>query len=283
MPNKKKEIGIKKVIRYFDDRFYLLNENGKELYLPSSTTILQASPKPWLAQWRGSLGNEEADRIMNEALRKGSNVHDAIRVWINGGQIIYNDPKRPSYQPEELAEIISETRDSFLLREQQELLEVYRLIKWFEEINPRIIATEMTVFSMKYFFAGTLDLLIDIKEGKYNINGSKALELPAGRYIVDYKTGNSFDKKNYFRQVASYDLAAREQGEKIIGALIIHTNDNQIKGGIEGLKTYYVDREQLDKSFDEFLAIKKVYEIELSYEPKIIDLPTLLKREDKND
>jgi len=295
---------IDRTYMWFDDRFYILLKdeiekaysegatihpkikdaliNGApEVWLPSSTTILGAAPKPWLADWKGRIGNEEAEKKLNEGGEKGSRVHDAIQVWTSDGMVIYNNPKKPLFTPEELFEITKdkvEYVDYIVLREQQEHLECWRLQQWFKEVNPTIISTEFTCVSLENMYAGRGDLLCQIKTGIYNINGSKPLTLPGGIYVVDYKTGKTFDKPNYYRQIGSYSNAIEENGQyEITGGLIIHTNDNKIRGGIiEGLKTYYASKEDLSKSFEEFLKVKAVYDIDLDYQPKVIELPAIL-------
>ena len=42
---------------------------------PSVTTILSIIRKPYLERWRGEIGNEDADFIMEEAGGLGSEVH----------------------------------------------------------------------------------------------------------------------------------------------------------------------------------------------------------------
>jgi len=148
---------IDRTYMWFDDRFYILLKdeiekaysegatihpkikdaliNGApEVWLPSSTTILGAAPKPWLADWKGRIGNEEAEKKLNEGGEKGSRVHDAIQVWTSDGMVIYNNPKKPLFTPEELFEITKdkvEYVDYIVLREQQEHLECWRLQQWF--------------------------------------------------------------------------------------------------------------------------------------------------------
>jgi hypothetical protein len=258
---------------WFEDRFYCIKKEevlkayeeganlhpkihaaivsgNEEVWLPSSTTILGAAPKPWLADWRGSLGNVEADRVRDNALAKGSRIHEAINIWTNGGLVIYNNPRKPSFTVEEIQELTKDKK-YIILQDQQEHLETYRLIQWFNEVQPTVIATEFTVVSLEHGYAGTGDLLIHIKDGT-----------------------------NYFRQVASYSQAIEENRQyEIAGGLIIHTNDNKIKGGIEGLKTYHIDKPGIEKSFDEFLKIKAVYDLDLDYQPKVIELPAVLSKD----
>ena len=58
------------------------------------TTILSSSPKEWLGRWRGQVGNWEADRIMNEALDKGSKIHSAFANLIEGAIILYSNANK---------------------------------------------------------------------------------------------------------------------------------------------------------------------------------------------
>ena len=65
---------------------------GKEK-LPSVTTILQATQTPekleFFKRWRAQKGEEEADRIKNEAASRGTNLHKHLEKYVLGeGQLI---------------------------------------------------------------------------------------------------------------------------------------------------------------------------------------------------
>ncbi len=247
-------------------------------YFPSSTTILGVAPKPFLAKWRGQVGNWEADRVLEESQNKGSRIHNATSIWMNGGKIIYNNPKRPSFNEQQLSEIIN-NKPYLILKEQQEQLEVWRFVQWCKAVNPKFIANELMVFSLQYSYAGTLDNIFDIQGGKFEINGTKPIEIPTGRYIIDLKTGGE-DDKGHSKQLASYMTAYEEDREKDIdGGIIIYTNA-QTKGKIEGLKTVLYSREQLEEQFQKFLNIKKVWDEYGMEKPKIFELPAILSLED---
>jgi len=281
--NNTQKINFIKTISYFDDRFYKVEVDGFEQYYPSVTTILGITHKPWLAQWRGQVGNWEADRVTEEALHKGSVIHSAIEIILAGGKVIFNPAKSPVYTQEELEVMTQEFKCPWMvLTDQQQHLEVWRLLKWVKTVRPKVIYSEHKVASAKHQYAGTIDGVFDIEEGSYSISGSKALTIPAGRYIVDYKTGKNFDD-DYYLQASAYMKALEEgSGEnEIAGALIIHTNDNKIKGGIEGLKTYLRNREELETDFQDFLACKKLFDRKSTVKPKIIDLPGILSLEEE--
>ena len=64
-------------------RFYI-DSNGKEV--PSVTTVLSAtSDKSGIDEWKRRVGHEEATKIINESTTIGSNVHNALENYLNGG------------------------------------------------------------------------------------------------------------------------------------------------------------------------------------------------------
>lgn len=251
-----------KQIEWFDDRFYKVDSE----FYPSVTTILGVAPKPFLAHWRGQVGNWEADRIMGEAQVKGSNVHLAISTILLGGQVVY-EPKN------ELTDrniYLSENPKTIFLQNQQEVLETYRFLQFLEEVKPKVILSEAIVYSEIYKFAGTLDLLLEIEEGEYQVAGSKSLKLD-GLYIADIKTGKQISDEAYC-QIAAYSKCL---DKNINGGLVIHTN-SQTKNGIEGLQTYLRTDKELNQDFIKFLNYQAIYNYN-PIEPKVFDLPKILK------
>lgn len=289
------------VISWFDDRFYkckLTKEQIKKIqtnaskinpkfeytvidnniFLPSTTTILSSSPKEWLSRWRGQVGNWEADRIMNEALDKGSRIHTAISEAINGTVILLNNPKAPSYTKEQITAIETESKKGVLvLSNQQEMLEVWRIVQFINIVKPQIIASEMTVYSEKYGFAGTLDLLFYIEKGSYSLGDKETFEVEkSGHYILDIKTGGE-DDNNYPEQLASYYKAVEESSDyKVEGAVILYSNANK-KRGIEGFKAVQFSRSDLDYHFQGFTYQYNIWLKKSQTTPKVFDLPSLIR------
>ena len=70
------------------DRKY---EIGKEK-LPSVTTILKntesSEKSESLARWRQKVGENEAERIVNEAARRGTAMHSYLETYIKGGNLV---------------------------------------------------------------------------------------------------------------------------------------------------------------------------------------------------
>ena len=78
-----------KVIEYFDQRFYKMSFLDPLDYFPSVTTKLGIIDKPFLARWRGDIGNREADYRVRDAQEKGSNIHNGWFVMTQGGAVVY--------------------------------------------------------------------------------------------------------------------------------------------------------------------------------------------------
>ena len=275
-PEDEKPKVIAKQISWFDDHFYQVGED----FLPSVTTILNAVPKSFLSNWRGQVGNWEADRIMNEAMDKGSRIHNAVSIFLSGGAILFNNPKAPAYNQEEIEQVKQSTKLFCLIQNQQEMLELYRFQQFFDKVSPQVIATDLNVYSLKLNYAGSLDMILDIQDGNYEVNGAKPIHIPTGRYICDLKTGSAIDD-NYYSQIAAYMVAYEEIDHQleISGGLIIHTNSKTQKG-IEGFSLYQRNRDELEEDFQRFLKYKAIYDMNGSTKPKIFNLPGIIKMRD---
>lgn len=150
----------------------------------SVTTALSIIRKPPLEQWRGNLGNVEADRIAEEAGDIGRRVHDTIKL-INQGRnpnkIIVSDDIQPM---------------------------VERYIAWHDKYVEGVIAVEQTVYNELYQYAGTYDLLAVLRGDK----------LPT---LIDIKTGRSIAYPEIPLQLAGYQKTLPD-GIKIKQRAILH-------------------------------------------------------------
>lgn len=117
---------------------------------PSVTTILSIIRKPYLERWRGEIGNEDADCIMEEAGELGSEIHDIAENIARG----------------KLWDATSED-----VVKMGEALE-----SWFADNVLDVIATEQFVFHPLYQYAGRLDLIALVRGDEH----------PS---IIDIKTG----------------------------------------------------------------------------------------------
>jgi len=279
-----------KMIQWFDDHFYKITYtvDGFEMtdYFPSATTKLGVVAKPFLAKWRGDIGNREADLRMFEASERGVRLHHAWYVLTTGGAVVYNPFQRPNYNEYELEKIMADNFGNVaVIRYQDEMYELYKLQRWLQVVNPTIIASEMIVYSIPNRDAGTTDNVMSIKEGEYMINGAKPLKLPGGVYIVDLKTGNVVDD-DAFMQTACYAKCYQEMVKtEIVGTLILHTG-SKVRSAIEGLSTLYRSKEQMEQDYQDYRLAAALWERKNGdSKPKVFEFPSLLnfRKDESND
>lgn len=118
----------------------------------------------------------------------------------------------------------------------------YKYDKNSIEISPttiKFLRAEQSVFSLKYFYAGTFDFLCEI-DGK--------------KYICDFKTSTGIYGREYFYQTAAYRNAIGELGwgTDIAGSIIIRSgkegNDLEVKHSLA-----------YEQDFSAFLAAYVLY------------------------
>jgi hypothetical protein len=110
-------------------------------------------------------------------------------------------------------------------------------VKWANENQVKFISSELRVYSEKYWYAGTLDLILEM-------NGKK--------YVADIKTTSGIYDRTPFFQMAGYQIALEEYGMKGIDGRII------IRCGKDGA---FEVKESLDYETDKkgFLACLELY------------------------
>ena len=150
-----------KQVNILDSRFYRRSDK----YYPSVTSILNFFPKNnFFHSWLKDVGHN-SEIIMRKAAHEGTQVHNAIEDFLGGQEITWIDQYGTAkYQ-----------------------LDVWKMILRFSEfwnqVKPELVSKEYHLFSDKYEYAGTADLIV-------RING----EL----WLLDIKTSNSLH--------TSYDL-----------------------------------------------------------------------------
>ena len=171
--NKQFKYLIGKRVNQLGSRCYEIN--GQKL--PSVTTILKGTEseekKKSLEQWRLKIGEREAERIMFESSKRGTQMHQYLEEFLIGQKRInFEGFDNESYQMSK--KIIEESLSTKL----NEL--------WGAEVN----------LHFPNLYAGTADAC-----GIYN--GTES--------ILDFKQSNKPKKRNwlddYFLQVAAYSLA----------------------------------------------------------------------------
>lgn len=167
-----------------DERWYCKPGESKTtglpefIFYPSSTWISGYYPKGIaFYKWLADKGWNEAEAIKQAAGNKGSIVHQAIESLEKMGTL-----------PIEALFLHPETKDPKSLST-EEIDCIFSFTKWHKEVNPQVLAIEMTIFGDGY--AGTLDRI-------YRINGQI--------YIVDFKT-SQYIWEEMKLQISSYNNA----------------------------------------------------------------------------
>ena len=103
-------------VDFFDDRYYRFDLSKDEVrYIASVTTRLGIERKWALEQWRGTVGNQQADYNMYETSERGKRIHWAWGIYLNGGTIIYQNYQTPVYTEEQIELIKKETLGNFFI------------------------------------------------------------------------------------------------------------------------------------------------------------------------
>lgn len=248
------------LVEWFDDHYYKVKNGDTYDYYPSVTTKLGVVAKPFLAKWRGDIGNREADMRLFEAQERGTRIHAAWEVLTMGGVVVFNPPRAPLFIPEKIEEIKKENNGLVeVIRYQDEMLQIVKLRKFLDVVKPKIISSEMKVFSTTNREAGTVDNIMEIEAGAYNVNGRLPLNIPKGRYVVDLKTGKSLDD-NAYMQTAAYARAYEEMGEGTIhGTIALHTG-SQIRTGIPGLGVHFRNAVEMEQDYKDFRHVSALWE-----------------------
>jgi hypothetical protein len=120
---------------------------------PRVSSILAVINKPFLATWRGKVGNAEADRIAREATDLGTRVHAVCAAALGGPPCDDTDPALAPY--------------------------VAAVQAWVATEVAEVVACERVLVSRQQGYAGTCDLLVRLRDG--------ALAL------ADFKTSKQLD------------------------------------------------------------------------------------------
>lgn len=237
-----------KQLNILDKRFYTKDNE----YYPSVSTILNSYPKgKYYEEWLKSYGFN-AEIIANKAAEEGSQVHDACERFIKGEQIKWINPNSG---------------------ELNYSLEVWTMILKFAEfwnkIKPELIASEYHLFSDKYKYAGTADLIIKFND-----------EL----WLIDIKTSNSLHTP-YELQLGAYANAWNEMhSEKITNTGILwlkaSTRTEGKQGAIQGKGWQLKVVNEIERNLEIFNKIYDIYKIENPNDKPIIQsLPTSIELE----
>tara|TARA_R110000796_G_scaffold84972_8_gene184792 strand:+ start:94 stop:864 length:771 start_codon:yes stop_codon:yes gene_type:complete len=228
-----------------DSRYY--QRNGE--YYPSITYVLQYYPKgKFFQDWLKKVGYS-ADHIVKRAGEEGTQVHEMCEDYLNGKELNFLSNGHPMYSPL--------VWQMFL-----------KFVDWWETYNPKLIETEVHLFSDELKVAGTCDMVCEI-DGKL--------------WIIDFKTSNHL-QTTYDLQTAIYGKCYEEcYGKKAdhYGVLWLKSSKRGPKSGTmqgKGWEMYESKRSQ-DTNIDIFKTVKKLFDLENPrHSPIFTEFKTTAKR-----
>lgn len=206
------------------DRIY--KTDNEKLEYVSVTTALSVLDKPGLYRWYGLNGIEKCEEIMKDSIDFGKAIHSKLELSFKTGRPV-NVDAAPDHQKLVLA----------------------KFNQWRDDVDFEYIESELTVYSDRFLFAGTLDVY-----GR--VNGEP--------HFIDFKTGN------YIYDTVAYQLSAVKEAyietypadREAIGAArsVLHLNR---KDPMYRFKTFKEDNRYQDHeaSYSAFLSCLNLYKI----------------------
>jgi hypothetical protein len=233
-----------------DSRYY--QRNGE--YYPSITYVLGAYPKgKFFEDWLKKVGYA-SEHIVRKAADQGTQTHEMIEDFLNGKELNFLSPSGyPQYDPL--------VWQMFL-----------RFVDFWEEYNPKLIETEVHLFSDELRVAGTCDMVCEIE-----IDGKTEL------WIIDFKTSNHL-QTTYDLQTAIYGKCYEECfGKKAdrYGVLWLKSNKRKAaEGKIQGKGwEMYESKRTQEENIDIFMTVKRLFDLENpKHSPIFTEFRTQAKR-----
>jgi hypothetical protein len=231
-----------------DSRYY--RRNGE--YYPSVTYVLNLYPKgKFFEDWLKKVGYA-SEYIVKKASEEGTQVHELCETYLNGEELYFLSPSgKPQHHPD--------VWQMFL-----------RFVDFWEEFNPKLIETEVHLFSDELKVAGTCDLIVEIND-----------EL----WLLDIKTSNQMHS-TYELQTAVYGQCYQECYNKKVdryGILWLKSSKRKAsKGKMQGKGWEILESERtFEENIDIFKTVKKLFDLENpTASPSFESFRTTVKRKD---
>jgi len=212
-----------------DSRYY--KRNGE--YYPSVTYVLGYYPKgKYFEDWLKKVGYS-AEFIVKKAAEEGTQVHEMIEEYLNGAELNFLSPQGyPQYNPD--------VWQMFL-----------RFVEFWEIYNPKLIETEVHLFSDELKVAGTCDMVCEI-DGEL--------------WIIDFKTANQI-QTTYELQTAVYAQCYKEcygKETQRYGILWLKSSKRKLnKEKMQGKGWEIVEPERTqEENLDIFRTVKRLFDLE---------------------
>lgn len=234
-------------IEFLDVRYYL-HDSG--IWIPSTTTILDAYPKTaQFYEWLKKYG-DQADEIRDEAGEIGTIVHNLTELYDNG-------------------EVVSLVDSQNKVKYKQIAWSMFeRYVEFSRRYMPDIVQNEMHIIDPDLGFGGTIDRIMEF-DTRHDVVGGK-------RLLIDIKTSGSVHKHYWLQLVAYKKLYEKKTGEVLDGVAILwlnaKTRSEGRKGAIQGLGWQMCFPDQpLDHYWDLFLHVQALWmEENKDYKPRNI-------------
>ena len=231
-----------------DSRFYRRNGN----YYPSVTYVLGYYPKGrHFEDWLKKVGYA-SEHIVKKAAEEGTQVHEMVEEYLNGAELKFLDKNGyPQYNPD--------VWQMFLC-----------FVEFWETHKPKLIETEVHLFSDELKVAGTCDLICEIND-----------EL----WVLDVKTSNHI-QPTYELQTAVYTQCYKEcygkdaQRQGILWLKSAKRGPKKDKMQGKGWEVVESERTQ-EENLDIFKTVRKLFDLENpTSSPSFESFRTTAKRED---
>ena len=228
-----------KRVDIYNERFYPRLIDGKTRYYRNVTTILGIIDKGYaFNEWLKNVGHN-AEIIVDRAGRFGTDFHQLCELFLRKEKVKYTS-------------IIG---DQVYMTSLWERFNIW--LDFYKEVKPVPKEIEFIVYSDKYEYAGTSDLITD-------------------NQIYDWKTGSQIGNPEKLQMVAYMRAYEEMTGKHIEKANLVHVP--LVKPNKKGYRITEVPNS--DELFDLFLSTKKVFDMENTDKPKILTLPLEVSMED---
>jgi len=194
---------------------------------PSVTQIVDLLDKPGLRYWYGKYGTAACEEKKRTSQNVGHGVHKGIEWFLRGASF----------------EEASEQLDN-----EQRIMLSY-LTEWCSKMQPKVILMEEPLYSHKFQFAGTPDLVCTLDKGKTLT-------------LVDWKTdsvprNSSEDRERrikYLYQTAAYSIAYREMFKVSIKKSCIVRASKDLQ-----FAEYWFEKKDLRHGENRFKQLREIY------------------------
>lgn len=229
-----------------DARFYDIDGVGR---LPSVTTILQVISKPALYVWQAKQGSLKARNVMERLKEMSPYLHDSLKkefgdAFFKDGYAQAAEAADYGTQAHAIIELILKNRADEASEKMKEAppqvtQAVGAFLKWRDRTKFEMIKSESVVFSKKFKYAGTADVI-----GK----------IQGGVVLGDFKTSKGIYPE-YSLQTVAYKYAAEEMTGEAIPNIMIY------RFGKDGtFEDYTVPQISHPDLFDRFIDAKHLWE-----------------------